>query len=112
MLSFRTRCTDSVERKDIGIHACSEALGRAAGCGSTSPMSPPYGDFGGPQDPIMATSPCQYIPQRRNSGPQREVLALLGCGMNSQQLAISLGISKRAVKAHISALLDKFKADT
>lgn len=42
---------------------------------------------------------------------QREVLALLGCGVDNHKLAKALRISDRAVKMHVSALLDKFKAD-
>lgn len=42
---------------------------------------------------------------------QRQVLALLGCGLDNQKLAATLGLSERAVKAHVSALLDKFGAD-
>jgi DNA-binding NarL/FixJ family response regulator len=43
---------------------------------------------------------------------QREVLALLGHGLDNHRLSHALGISERAVKAHVSALLDKFKADS
>lgn len=43
---------------------------------------------------------------------QRQVLGLLGCGVDNQKLASALGISERAVKAHVSALLEKFKADS
>lgn len=39
---------------------------------------------------------------------QRQVLGLLGCGMENLKIAASLGISERAVKAHISGLLGKF----
>ena len=42
---------------------------------------------------------------------QREVLALLGCGVDNHKLAEALGVSERAVKMHVSALLEKFKAD-
>ena len=43
---------------------------------------------------------------------QRQVLALLGCGVDNHKLAELLGVSERAVKAHVSALLDLFKADS
>ncbi|HVZ72906.1 MAG TPA: helix-turn-helix transcriptional regulator [Polyangia bacterium] len=43
---------------------------------------------------------------------QRQVLGLLGCGVENKTMAASLGISERAVKAHVSALLDRFKADS
>lgn len=42
---------------------------------------------------------------------QRQVLALLGCGIDNHKLAEALGLSQRAVKMHVSSLLDKFKAD-
>jgi DNA-binding NarL/FixJ family response regulator len=41
---------------------------------------------------------------------QRQVLALLGCGTDNGSLAKALGISERAVKAHVSALLERFGA--
>jgi two-component system, NarL family, nitrate/nitrite response regulator NarL len=41
---------------------------------------------------------------------QRQVLGLLGCGMENSKIAASLGISERAIKAHVSALLEKFHA--
>jgi DNA-binding NarL/FixJ family response regulator len=43
---------------------------------------------------------------------QRQILGLLGCGVSNHRLATSLGISERAVKAHISGLFEKFKADS
>ena len=43
---------------------------------------------------------------------QRQVLALLGCGIDNRRLAEALELSERAVKMHVSALLDKFKADS
>ncbi len=49
---------------------------------------------------------------RTLTGRQRQVLALLGCGLDNQRLAVALGLSERAVKAHVSALLDKFRADS
>jgi DNA-binding NarL/FixJ family response regulator len=48
---------------------------------------------------------------RKLSRRQRQVLGLLGCGTANGRLAEALGITERAVKAHVSALLDKFKAD-
>jgi DNA-binding NarL/FixJ family response regulator len=42
---------------------------------------------------------------------QREVLALLGCGIDNREIAQTLGVSERAVKLHVTALLDKFGAD-
>jgi DNA-binding NarL/FixJ family response regulator len=39
------------------------------------------------------------------------VLGLLGCGVENSKIAASLGISERAIKAHVSALLEKFHAD-
>jgi DNA-binding NarL/FixJ family response regulator len=42
---------------------------------------------------------------------QRQVLGLLGCGMDNAKLAAILSLSERAIKAHVSALLDRFKAD-
>jgi DNA-binding NarL/FixJ family response regulator len=41
---------------------------------------------------------------------QRQVLALLGCGVDNREIAQTLGVSERAVKLHVSALLDKFGA--
>ncbi len=63
----------------------------------------------------LSSSPCverlsptwQTLTRR-----QRQVLALLGCGVSNQRLAAVLGVSERAVKAHVSALLEKFKADS
>jgi DNA-binding NarL/FixJ family response regulator len=49
---------------------------------------------------------------RRLTRRQRQVLALLGCGLDNHKLAGALGISERAVKAHVSALLEMFKADS
>jgi DNA-binding NarL/FixJ family response regulator len=43
---------------------------------------------------------------------QRQVLALLGCGMDNHKLAAILGVSERAVKAHVTALLRAFHADS
>jgi DNA-binding NarL/FixJ family response regulator len=42
---------------------------------------------------------------------QREILALLGCGVTNRKLAATLGITERTVKAHVAVLLDKFKVD-
>ena len=42
---------------------------------------------------------------------QRQVLALLGCGLDNKRLAEVLGVSARAVKLHVSALIAKFKVD-
>jgi DNA-binding NarL/FixJ family response regulator len=42
---------------------------------------------------------------------QCQVLGLLGCGVDNHRLAATLGISERAVKAHVSTLFDLFKAD-
>jgi DNA-binding NarL/FixJ family response regulator len=41
---------------------------------------------------------------------QRQVLALLGFGLENGDVAGTLGISERTVKLHVSALLDKFGA--
>lgn len=49
---------------------------------------------------------------RTLSTRQRQVLALLGCGLDNQKLAGALGVSERAAKAHVSTLLDRFKADS
>jgi DNA-binding NarL/FixJ family response regulator len=43
---------------------------------------------------------------------QRQVLTLLGRGIDNRELARTLGVSARAVKLHISALLDKFGVDS
>src|SRR5664279_763690 len=42
---------------------------------------------------------------------QRQVLGLLGCGMENSKIAASLDISERAIKGHVSALLEKFHAN-
>jgi two-component system nitrate/nitrite response regulator NarL len=42
---------------------------------------------------------------------QRQVLGLLGCGVENLKIAASLGISERAVKGHVSGLLEKFGVD-
>jgi DNA-binding NarL/FixJ family response regulator len=42
---------------------------------------------------------------------QRQVLGLLGCGLENSTIAASLGISERAIKAHVSGLLEKFRAN-
>jgi len=42
---------------------------------------------------------------------QRQILGLLGCGVTNHKLAGALGITERGLKAHVSTLLDKFKAD-
>ena len=49
---------------------------------------------------------------RTLTGRQRQVLALLGSGVDNHRLAVALGISERAAKAHVSALLQKFNADS
>jgi DNA-binding NarL/FixJ family response regulator len=41
---------------------------------------------------------------------QRQVLGLLGCGADNCELARSLGVTERAVKLHVSALLSRFGA--
>jgi DNA-binding NarL/FixJ family response regulator len=41
---------------------------------------------------------------------QRQVLALLGVGLENGDIAGALGICERTVKLHVSALLDKFGA--
>lgn len=43
---------------------------------------------------------------------QRQVLALIGCGMENAEIGGALGITDRAVKLHVSALFDKFHADS
>jgi DNA-binding NarL/FixJ family response regulator len=42
---------------------------------------------------------------------ERQVLGLLACGLNNDDLADALGVSERAVKAHITHLLEKFGVD-
>jgi DNA-binding NarL/FixJ family response regulator len=42
---------------------------------------------------------------------QRQVLGLLGCGVENSKIALSLGISERAIKTHVSALLESFHAN-
>jgi len=42
---------------------------------------------------------------------QRQVLGLLACAVENSTIAASLGISERAIKAHVSGLLEKFRAD-
>jgi DNA-binding NarL/FixJ family response regulator len=42
---------------------------------------------------------------------QRQVLGLLGCGVENSKIAASLGVSERAIKTHVSGLLQKFGAD-
>jgi len=42
---------------------------------------------------------------------QSQVLGLLGCGVENSKIAASLGISERAIKAHVSGLLEKFRAN-
>jgi two-component system, NarL family, nitrate/nitrite response regulator NarL len=42
---------------------------------------------------------------------QRQVLGLLGCGLENSKIAASLAISERAIKAHVSGLLEKFRAN-
>jgi DNA-binding NarL/FixJ family response regulator len=43
---------------------------------------------------------------------QRQVLGLLGCGADNHELARSLGVTERAVKLHVSALLGRFGAES
>jgi DNA-binding NarL/FixJ family response regulator len=43
---------------------------------------------------------------------QRQVLGLLGCGADNYELARSLGVTERAVKLHVSALLSRFGAES
>jgi DNA-binding NarL/FixJ family response regulator len=43
---------------------------------------------------------------------QRQVLALLGCGVDNREIAQTLGVSERAAKLHVSSLLEKFDADS
>lgn len=42
---------------------------------------------------------------------QRQVLGLLGCGVENLKIAASLGISERAVKGHVGSLLSTFGVD-
>jgi len=42
---------------------------------------------------------------------QRQVLGLLGCGLANPKIAAALGVSERAVKVHVSSLLEKFSVD-
>jgi DNA-binding NarL/FixJ family response regulator len=42
---------------------------------------------------------------------QRQVLGLLGCGLENLKIAASLAISERAVKGHIGVLFDRFGVD-
>jgi DNA-binding NarL/FixJ family response regulator len=42
---------------------------------------------------------------------QRQVLALLGCGVDNREIGQVLRVSERAVKLHVSALLGKFGCD-
>jgi DNA-binding NarL/FixJ family response regulator len=48
---------------------------------------------------------------KRLTPRQRQVLTLLGCGVSNQRLASTLGLSERAVKAHVSDLLERFEVD-
>ena len=41
---------------------------------------------------------------------QRQVLGLLGCGLENSKISTSLDISERAIKSHVSVLLEKFRA--
>lgn len=41
---------------------------------------------------------------------QRQVLALVGCGLENGQIAAALGIAERTVKLHVTALLVRFAA--
>jgi DNA-binding NarL/FixJ family response regulator len=67
-----------------------------------------------PTQSARASSRVEHLSRtwRTLTKRQRQVLALLGCGIDNQKLANALGISERAVKAHVSALLQKFKADS
>jgi DNA-binding NarL/FixJ family response regulator len=42
---------------------------------------------------------------------QRQVLGLLGCGLANPKIAAALGVSERAVKVHVSSLLETFSVD-
>ena len=42
---------------------------------------------------------------------QRQVFGLLGCGVENSKIADSLCISERAIKAHVSCLLEKFRVN-
>ena len=48
---------------------------------------------------------------RHLTARQRQVLALLGCGTDNASLAKALGVSERAIKLHVSALLERFGVD-
>lgn len=43
---------------------------------------------------------------------QRQVLALLGCGLDNNRIAGVLGVTARAIKLHVSALLSRFKVES
>lgn len=42
---------------------------------------------------------------------QRQVLGLLACGVENSKIAASLGVSERAIKAHVGGLLEKLHAN-
>jgi DNA-binding NarL/FixJ family response regulator len=51
----------------------------------------------------------KQLPTWRSLTPrERQVLGLLGCGVANDDLAGALGVSARAVKAHVTRLLEKF----
>ncbi|MEU8568770.1 LuxR C-terminal-related transcriptional regulator [Streptomyces pathocidini] len=54
------------------------------------------------RDPIADTVEIGRLTHR-----EREVLLLLGTGMNNRELARELGIAERTVKAHTARVLDK-----
>lgn len=63
---------------------------------------------GPPRTPLVARELRVW---RGLSKRQRQVLGLIGCGVTNGRLADTLGITERSAKAHVAALLDKFKAD-
>src|SRR3712207_7722132 len=52
-----------------------------------------------------------YTTLFRSTPRQRDVLGYLSVGSDNLKIAAHLGISERAVKAHISALLSRFGAE-
>lgn len=61
------------------------------------PFALQYGGFKYSADNVKSLTPRQY-----------EISTLIGQGLSNQQIAITLGISEKTVKQHVSQILDKF----
>ena len=88
--------------KDIAAEDLRNAI-RAAPRGET-PLAPPVAEklIEGVTAPREDTRLLDQLTER-----EREVLALLGCGLSNKEIAAKLSISEKTVKFHVSDVLSK-----